>query len=92
MNILMLSSTFPYPPDRGRKQLRTFHLLKYLSNSHHVTFLTQRDEQISDEEVETLAEHVAELVIFPVEEVSESEGIIGKSQTFRYIHPTRYTS
>ena len=80
MNILMLSSTFPYPPTRGRKQLRTFHLLKYLGNSHHVTFLTQRDEQISDEDVENLEKQVAELVIFPVEEVSESEGIIEKAK------------
>ena len=80
MKILMLSSTFPYPPTRGRKQLRTFHLLKYLSNSHHVTLLTQRDKKISDEEVEALKKHLTELVTFPREEASESSGIIEKAK------------
>ena len=80
MKILMLSSTFPYPPTLGRKQLRTFHLLKYLSNVHQVTLLTQRSDNISDEEVETLKQYVTELVIFPVEKASESEGIIEKAK------------
>ena len=80
MKILMLSSTFPYPPTRGRKQLRTFHLLKYLSNSHHVTLVTERDKNISDEEIEALEEQVTELIIFPPEEASESSGIIDKAK------------
>lgn len=80
MKILMLSSTFPYPPTKGRKQLRTFHLLKYLSNSHQVTLVTQRDEEISDGEIEALEELVAELVIFPQEKVEQSAGIIKKAR------------
>ena len=80
MKILMLSSTFPYPPTKGRKQLRTFHLLKYLRESHQVTLVTKYNENISDKEIEALEEQVTELLIFPPEEVSESSGIIEKAK------------
>ncbi|MGL4497793.1 MAG: glycosyl transferase family 1, partial [Planktothrix sp.] len=47
MKILMLSSTFPYPPTRGGTQVRTFHLMKYLTQRHHVTLLTQRGPNVT---------------------------------------------
>ncbi|MGK7947311.1 MAG: glycosyltransferase family 4 protein [Xenococcaceae cyanobacterium] len=80
MKILMLSSIFPYPPTKGRKQLRTFHLLKYLNNSHQVTLVTQSDETISDEKIEILKSQVAELVVFPREQAGESANIIKKAK------------
>ncbi len=80
MKILMLSSIFPYPPTKGRKQLRTFHLLKYLNNSHQVTLVTQSDETIGDEEIEILKSQVAELVVFPREQAGESANIIKKAK------------
>ncbi|HTL89884.1 MAG TPA: glycosyltransferase family 4 protein, partial [Leptolyngbya sp.] len=64
MNILMLSTTFPYPPTKGGTQVRTFHLLKYLSQAHNVTVLTQRSEDVSDAEIKALRECVGELVVF----------------------------
>lgn len=64
MNILMLSSTFPYPPTKGGTQVRTFHLLKYLNQAHQVTLLTQRSEDVSDAEIEALREFTGELVVF----------------------------
>ncbi len=64
MNVLMLSTTFPYPPTTGGTQVRTFHLLKYLAHSHDVTVLTQRTKDVSDAEIEALREHVHELVVF----------------------------
>lgn len=64
MNILMLSTTFPYPPTKGGTQVRTFHLLKYLNRSHHVTLLTQRSEDVSDAEIEALREFTGKLVVF----------------------------
>lgn len=64
MNILMLSSTFPYPPTGGGTQVRTFHLLKYLNQAHAVTVLTQRSDDVSDFEIEALREFVTELVVF----------------------------
>ncbi|MBD2082598.1 glycosyltransferase family 4 protein [Leptolyngbya sp. FACHB-17] len=64
MNILMLSTTFPYPPTKGGTQVRTFHLLKYLNQAHHVTLLTQRSEEVSDAEIEALREFTGKLVVF----------------------------
>jgi glycosyltransferase involved in cell wall biosynthesis len=86
MNILMLSSTFPYPPSRGGTEIRTFNLLKYLHQSHSVTLVTQRHAGVTDEEVEALREWVTDLVIFPL----PNEGIrqnpirrtVGKLQRF----------
>ncbi|MBD2039831.1 glycosyltransferase family 4 protein [Microcoleus sp. FACHB-672] len=66
MNILMLSSTFPYPPSRGGTELRTFNLLKYLNRHHHVTLVTQRHADVQDAEVEELRQWVSDLVIFPL--------------------------
>jgi glycosyltransferase involved in cell wall biosynthesis len=83
MKILMLSSTFPYPPTRGGTQVRTFNLLKYLSERHAVTLITQRSEDVIDAEVEELREWVEELLVFPQPQLSEAEaGILGKVQRF----------
>lgn len=65
MNILMISTTFPYPPTRGGTSVRTFHLLQYLSCRHAVTLVTQRDPQVSDADVEALRQRVEKLVVFP---------------------------
>ncbi|MGL5808173.1 MAG: glycosyltransferase family 4 protein [Xenococcaceae cyanobacterium] len=65
MKILMLSSTFPYPPTKGGTHNRTFNLLKPLAENHQITLITQRSDDVSNEEVEKLRRSVAELVIFP---------------------------
>lgn len=79
----MLSSTFPYPPTRGKTQVRTFNLLKYLSERHDVTIITQRADDVTDAEVEELRKLVEELVIFPQPQLAEAEGgILGKVQRF----------
>ncbi len=61
----MLSATFPYPPSRGGTQVRTFHLLKYLSQRHSVTLVTQRSPDVTDEEINSLQQYVEKLAIFP---------------------------
>ena len=65
MKILMLSSTFPYPPTLGGTQVRTFNLLKYLSQRHEITLVTQKGEDVTDAQIEDLQKWVTELVIFP---------------------------
>jgi glycosyltransferase involved in cell wall biosynthesis len=83
MKILMLSSTFPYPPTRGGTQVRTFNLLKYLSERHAIALITQSSEDVTDAEVEELREWVEELVVFPQPQVLDAEtGILGKVQRF----------
>ena len=77
MKILMLSSTFPYPPSRGGTQVRTFNLLKYLSQCHAVTLITQSSEDVGDLEIKSLSQYVEELVVFPRPKKTH-EGIAGK--------------
>ena len=82
MNILMLCSSFPYPPTKGRKQLRTFHFLQHLAINHEVTLVTQRTEDITDEEVAKLEEQVAELAVFSSvnKTTSQSTGLMDKAK------------
>ena len=65
MKILILSSTFPYPPTKGGTQVRTFNLLKYLSHRHSVALATQRSPDVKDAEIDSLRSFVEELAIFP---------------------------
>ncbi len=66
MRILMLSSTFPYPPTRGGTEVRTFNLLKYLQRHHDLTLITQYNKDTDDAEVEELRRWVSELILFPL--------------------------
>jgi glycosyltransferase involved in cell wall biosynthesis len=81
MKILMLSSTFPYPPTKGGTQVRTFNLLKYLSQKHDITLVTQEDNDTTEEDILALREWVTELKLFsrlpPVKET-----ILSKIQRF----------
>ncbi|XQQ07033.1 MAG: glycosyltransferase family 4 protein [Leptolyngbya sp. IPPAS B-1204] len=70
MKILMLSSTFPYPPSRGGTEIRTFNLLKYLSQHHSVTLVTQRHKGVSDQDVEELRTWVDQLQLFALSATS----------------------
>lgn len=64
MKILMLSATFPYPPSRGGTQVRTFNLLKALSQHHQITLMTQRNHDVTETEIEELQQYVAQLKVF----------------------------
>jgi hypothetical protein len=77
----MLCSTFPYPPTRGGTQGRTFNLLKYLSQHHAVTLITQRSQDVTESEIEGLRHWVDELVVFPRPGDAQG-GILGKVQRF----------
>lgn len=76
MKILMLSSTFPYPPTRGGTHNRTFNLLKPLSQNHSVTLITLRSPEVKDEEIEGLRQWVEDLILFP--RPTDAGGGIGK--------------
>jgi polysaccharide biosynthesis protein PslH len=81
MNILMLSSTFPFPPTRGGTQVRTFNLLKYLSQNCSVTLMTQRSPDVTDEEIADLSHWVDQLKVFPRRQ-DGTGGIGAKLQRF----------
>ncbi len=79
----MLSATFPYPPTRGGTQVRTFNLLKYLSQRHSITLVTQRDATVTDAEIAGLQDCVDSLVVFErPAEPGTSAGILNKLQRF----------
>jgi polysaccharide biosynthesis protein PslH len=82
MNILMLSSTFPYPPTGGGTQVRTFNLLKYLSQRHDITLLTQRPPQVTDIEVAALRDRVSELVVFDRPTAAPTQNFLNKLGRF----------
>ncbi len=84
MKILMLSSTFPYPPNRGGTEIRTFNLLKYLhlTQQHQITLVTQRHATVTDAEVKQLQQWVSDLVMFPLPKDPQSQGFGGKLGRF----------
>ncbi|ACB52685.1 putative Glycosyl transferase, group 1 [Crocosphaera subtropica ATCC 51142] len=65
MKLLMICATFPYPPSRGGTQVRTFNLLKQLSYHHEITLVTQKAEDVTNEEVGALKHWVKTLMLFP---------------------------
>lgn len=65
MKILMLSSTFPYPPSRGGTQVRTYNLMKCLSQRHEITLIVQRSEDVNQEQIAALRRQIQELIVFP---------------------------
>ena len=81
MKILMISSTFPYPPSRGGTQIRTFNLLQYIVKKHDVTLITQRARDVQESEINSLREYVSELVVFP-EPQSATKNILAKVTRF----------
>ncbi len=80
MKILILCSNFPYPPTKGRTQLRTFHLLQHLQLNHQVTLVTRRNPEITDEQIEALTQEVTELVMFDLDPNSEPLGLMDRAK------------
>jgi glycosyltransferase involved in cell wall biosynthesis len=81
MKILMLSATFPYPPTKGGTHNRTFNLLQPIAQRHQVTLLTQRAEDVTDEDITGLKQWVDELVVFPRPQAVNA-GILAKITRF----------
>ena len=83
MNILIISSTFPYPPTRGGTQVRTFNLLKYLTKNNSITLVTQQEPGVTAAEIVGLRNFVDNLVLFNrPSEISTTGGILKKIQRF----------
>ncbi len=64
MNILFLTSRFPFPPIGGDK-LRFFYILKYLSRNHKVSILCFTDKKLSSELISAYKDYFYEInVVF----------------------------
>lgn len=81
MKILMISSTFPYPPTKGGTHNRTFNLLQPMTQNHDVTLVTQRSDDVTDADVAALKKQVAQLLVFDRPSSVES-GTIAKIKRF----------
>ena len=82
LKILMISSTFPYPPTRGGTQVRTFNLLKYLSQQNSITVVTQQSPDVTEEDIVALRQWADEVVVFPRPNSRGKGSILGKVQRF----------
>lgn len=82
MKVLMISSTYPYPPSRGGTQVRTFNLLKYLSQQNSITVVTQQSPDVTEEDIAGLRQWVDEVMIFPRPESLGKASILGKAKRF----------
>jgi len=80
MKILMLCSTFPYPPTRGGTQVRTFNLLQHLIDNHSVTLITQLADDVTQQEITELSA-ITDLIVFPPP-TKVKRGVWGKIQRF----------
>jgi glycosyltransferase involved in cell wall biosynthesis len=81
VKILIVSSTFPYPPSKGGTQIRTFNLLKPLINNHQVTLITQKGEDVTEEDINNLRKYVTNLLVFACPQNSQN-GFINKIKRF----------
>ena len=66
MNILFLSTWFPYPPDNGSK-LRVYHLLRSLAERHEVTLLSFAFATARPDAPGELGDWCSEIQVVPVD-------------------------
>jgi sugar transferase (PEP-CTERM/EpsH1 system associated) len=64
-NVLFLAHRVPYPPDKGDR-IRTFHLLRFLSQRARVHLACLADEPVADETLLALNRHCERVAIVPV--------------------------
>ncbi|MBM4084318.1 MAG: glycosyltransferase [Planctomycetes bacterium] len=64
MNVLFVSARFPYPLDTGAK-IRTFNLLRWVSQRHKTTLLTFSESPEDKQHLPLLQEHCHEVVLVP---------------------------
>ncbi len=77
MRLLVLSlNTFPYPPQHGAAEGRTFNLLKQLSRRHQITVVAHRTANATQENIQTLLTWVDEVKTFPLPPSPQSWPVI----------------
>lgn len=84
MNILFLSTWFPYPPDNGSK-LRAYHLLRSLAQRHQVTLLSFAFTTARPDDPGELQEWCQEIQVVPVDPFAFNQA--GALRTFLSTRP-----
>ena len=83
MNILFLSTWFPYPPDNGSK-IRVYHLLQALGTRHRVTLLSFAFETADPDGAEDLHRFCADVRAIPCNPFERSR----VASTLRFLSPS----
>ena len=65
MKILILSSRFPYPIEKGDK-LRLYHQIKELSRNHEIYLVSLSTETVNQDSLEAIAEFCEEIKVFKI--------------------------
>lgn len=65
MKLLILTSRFPYPIEKGDK-LRIYHQIRHLSQEHEICLVSISDRPVKDSDKEHLHQYCSEVHIFPI--------------------------
>ena len=84
--VLMLTHRLPYPPDRGDR-IRSYHLLKLLSQHARVSLASLTQEDVSDKQLAVLQSLTSELAIEPVRNIPSKVRALKATLTGRAITP-----
>jgi sugar transferase (PEP-CTERM/EpsH1 system associated) len=84
MNVLFLSTWFPYPPDNGSK-IRVYYLLRALARKHAVTLVSFAFDTAQPDEVQELRSLCADVHVVPVDPFAANRA--GKLRTFLSVRP-----
>ena len=84
--VLMLTHRLPYPPDRGDR-IRSYHLLKMLSEHARVSLASLTQEDVSNKQLNVLSDLTHELAIEPVRPIASKFRALAALLSRRAITP-----
>lgn len=65
MKLLILTSRFPYPIEKGDK-LRIYHQIRHLAKAHEISLVSITDQPVETQDKEHLQEFCTEIHVFPI--------------------------
>lgn len=68
MKLLVLSSRFPYPIEKGDK-LRIYHQIRELSTQHEVILIALSDQKVSEEQLQEMRQYCQEIHVFRLSKI-----------------------
>lgn len=76
MKLLVLSSRFPYPIEKGDK-LRIFHQIRELSTQHEITLIALSDQPVSESQLEEMRQYCQEIHLFRLSKIRIISRLLG---------------
>ena len=69
MRLLVLTSRFPYPLEKGDK-LRIYHQIRMLSKNHEIILCALNDKPVEEEDYHELKKYCTKIYVFPISKFS----------------------